>query len=255
MILYEKNRSSIKESLYHQNDIDLCFGVHLHNSFEFIYVYSGILEVTIDQQVYTLTRGNATIILPNQLHSYKSIDKAYSYLCVFSNSYIYEYYEKIKNKYAIDPIFCLNDKEIIENLQNNNTSHYLIKSYLYYLIDLFDRNTSYDIRNIKLYDNFSKILSYIENNYNQNISLKDISKEVGYDYHYLTNQIQKVLHTTFRSLLNEYRIQHAQNLLLTTSMQITAIATDCGYDSLCSFNRNFKEITTVSPKEYRKNHF
>lgn len=254
MIIYESHRSQVQESLYHQNDIDLNFSAHLHNSFEFIYVYSGSLELTIDEKIYILKSGDGTIIIPNQIHSYRSIDTSKSYLCVFSNSYIYDFYQKVKDSRATNPVFKLNTAQIVSDLQSPDISRYLIKSYLYYIIDLFNSCTEYEKRNLKLYESINKILSYIENNFTSDITIKNIAKIIGYDYHYLSNLIQKILHTTFRSLLNEYRIQRAQNYLIATSDRITDIATNCGYDSLCSFNRNFKQITTLTPKEYRLAH-
>jgi AraC-like DNA-binding protein len=81
---------------------------------------------------------------------------------------------------------------------------------------------------------------------------KDLAKEMGYDHRYVTSLIKKGLDTTFRALLNEYRIQNAQYLLATESKNIAEIAYECGYDSLCSFNRNFKEITGTTPKLFRQ---
>ncbi len=38
-------------------------------------------------------------------------------------------------------------------------------------------------------------------------------------------------------------------------MQIQQIAEECGYDSLCSFNRNFKHFTGHTPREMLKGDF
>ena len=107
-------------------------------------------------------------------------------------------------------------------------------------------------KNTKLLDNYGKILSFISMHYQENISVKDLAREMGYDHRYVTSLIKKGLDTTFRALLNEYRIQNAQYLLATESKNIAEIAYECGYDSLCSFNRNFKEITGTTPKLFRQ---
>ena len=84
--------------------------------------------------------------------------------------------------------------------------------------------------------------------YQENITVKDVAREMGYDHRYVTSLIRKGLDTTFRALLNEYRVQNAKYLLATETKNIAEIA----YDSLCSFNRNFKEITGMTPRQFRE---
>ena len=61
----------------------------------------------------------------------------------------------------------------------------------------------------------------------------------------------KNLNTTFRALLNDYRIGKAKYLLDSGTDSIANIAYECGYDSLVSFNRNFKKLTGLTPSQYR----
>ncbi len=59
----------------------------------------------------------------------------------------------------------------------------------------------------------------------------------------------------FNALLNEYRIQDARSALSDPEMArtpILTIALDCGYASLGPFNRAFKELTDMTPTEYRR---
>ncbi len=53
--------------------------------------------------------------------------------------------------------------------------------------------------------------------------------------------------------LNRYRINLAVYMLTSEKhMQIQEIAEKCGYDSLCSFNRNFRKCTGSTPSEVVK---
>ena len=141
---------------------------------------------------------------------------------------------------------------MLENLNDENVDKYLAKSIFYNLIYQFNKRARYEEKNTKLFDNYGKILSFISIHYHENITVKDVAKEMGYDHRYVTSLIRKGLGTTFRTLLNEYRIQNAQYLLATEQKNIAEIAYECGYDSLCSFNRNFKEITGTTPKHFRQ---
>ena len=55
----------------------------------------------------------------------------------------------------------------------------------------------------------------------------------------------------FRTLVNSFRVEHAKELLSGTSMQTTAIAEICGFGSLRTFNRVFRQFTKITPGEYR----
>lgn len=60
----------------------------------------------------------------------------------------------------------------------------------------------------------------------------------------------------FPDFLNRYRIQEACEILLDSGKDefpIIRIAMDLGYQSLGPFNRAFKELTGVTPTEFRKN--
>ncbi|MCG6194058.1 helix-turn-helix domain-containing protein [Leptospira sp. FAT2] len=60
----------------------------------------------------------------------------------------------------------------------------------------------------------------------------------------------------FNDFLNRYRIQEACEILLDSEkdeIPVIRIAMDLGYQSLGPFNRAFKELTSLTPTEYRKN--
>ena len=252
MITYEGHRSYSGYEIYRQFDENLTFGIHLHNSFELVYVKSGELSVHLDGKDYIVKKGQAMFILPNSIHSYKTEKYSVSALYIFSNRFVHTFYGQIKNKAPLCPIFNLENPQVLENLNDESIDKYLAKSIFYSLIYQFNKNTSYEEKNTKLLDNYGKILSYISMNYQKNINVKDIAREMGYEHRYVTSLIKKGIDTTFRALLNEYRIQNAQYLLATESKNIAEIAYECGYDSLCSFNRNFKEITGITPKQFRQ---
>ena len=52
--------------------------------------------------------------------------------------------------------------------------------------------------------------------------------------------------------LMEMRIQYAQDLLVSTDASVMEIATQAGYYSVSSFSKRFKQITNLTPKEYRQ---
>ncbi|MBQ3005254.1 MAG: helix-turn-helix transcriptional regulator [Clostridia bacterium] len=253
MVIYETNRSFFNYEIYKQYDENLNFAMHFHNSFELLYVCSGKISVTVDTKDYDVREGEAILILPNRLHSYRTDEHSRTSLYIFSNNLIKSFYQETIDKNPINPVFVLSETQLIEELDKDSEDIYLLKSVFYRIAYLFSRNTGFTERSSKSLENYGKILDFISKNYTENITAIDVAKELGYDHRYVTALIKKGLQTTFRALLNEYRISNAQYLLTTESKSISQIAHECGYESLCSFNRNFKEITGTTPMIFRNN--
>jgi AraC-like DNA-binding protein len=56
---------------------------------------------------------------------------------------------------------------------------------------------------------------------------------------------------TFTQYLNEYRVKMAMDLLKGGKMKISQVCYHCGFNDLPYFDRKFKQLTGVSPNEYR----
>jgi AraC-like DNA-binding protein len=62
---------------------------------------------------------------------------------------------------------------------------------------------------------------------------------------------------SFNEFINEYRINEVKKRLLEKGndhLTISGIALDCGFNSQATFQRAFKNVTGVSPKEYLTTH-
>ena len=252
MILYESERADPSGGIYHQRNIGLYFVPHLHDSFEFIYVYEGELNISIDETPYVVGAGQSILVFPGQIHSIIKPSYSKTYLCIFQNSLVGEFSRIAKESFVESPVFFLEDSSIIEKLTAPDISRYLLKSHLYGIIHSFNINCGkYLPRQKRSSELVGKILVFINENYSKDISIQDVANDIGYDYHYLSNLLKKHLNTTFRAVLNEYRISHAKYLLTSSNNSVSEISRECGYDSICSFNRNFRQLTGTTPSEYR----
>ena len=252
MIFYEPHRANPQNGIYHQRNQDLRAGKHLHDSFEWISVEKGAIEVFLHGEWILVAEGNSILIFPNCIHAVRTVQYAQSYLCVFQNSLVNEFYCKIKNVTAENYVFPVFDPDFSKKLEESDRSRLMLKSYLYQLVCEFEKNAGeYQHNRNKPAEHAGQILEYVAGNFSEPITMCEVAKKMGYDHRYLSNLLQKELGTTFRKLLNEYRISHAKHLLITQNLPIVQIAGQCGYESLCSFNRNFRAIEGITPKAYR----
>lgn len=57
---------------------------------------------------------------------------------------------------------------------------------------------------------------------------------------------------TLPEYVNELRVGRACRLLADEPRKVTDIALDCGFRNLANFNRRFREITRLTPRDYRR---
>lgn len=88
---------------------------------------------------------------------------------------------------------------------------------------------------------------------NPELSFEIITGEMQVTRHFLSELLNDVLGINFYAMLRFFRIQEAKHLLISNpKTKILEIALESGFDNKSSFNNVFKEITGLSPREYRK---
>ena len=71
---------------------------------------------------------------------------------------------------------------------------------------------------------------------------------------YISAIIKSLSGDSFSALVNGYRIRYAQKLMKEhPDMSITEIAAESGFSSRSAFYRNFKDITGMSPAQWKGN--
>jgi YesN/AraC family two-component response regulator len=87
------------------------------------------------------------------------------------------------------------------------------------------------------------------------LTLYSLSKALNTNSSYLSRIIQLNYNYNFSAFLNKHRIIEAQKMILDKSFAhytIDAISHECGYKSKSTFNKAFKEITGLTPNEYKR---
>lgn len=95
-------------------------------------------------------------------------------------------------------------------------------------------------------------LRYIQENCCFKLTLKMLADHLGLTQSYCSKYFKKNIGTTFMEYLTSRRVSNAERLLKYTSYSITEVAEYSGFSSIQTFNRVFKQLTGLTPTEYRQ---
>ena len=92
----------------------------------------------------------------------------------------------------------------------------------------------------------------IEQNYAQDISLRDVATEIGMSYSAFSRFFSRYAQKSFTQYLNEFRIKKSMVLLATTDRSVTEIAMETGFSTTSYFIQQFRRLNEQAPGKYRK---
>jgi len=97
-----------------------------------------------------------------------------------------------------------------------------------------------------------KLLDYIREHYNEDISLEKLANDVGYNTSYISNVFKMKIGQSYLGCIHGERLRAAKKLLVETDYTMEYIADIVGYNSASQFARVFRKYEKVSPSEFRK---
>lgn len=263
-IVKRRQRPFLTEAWHYHPEIEICYTLKSHG---LRYVGNNISEYS----------ERDLVILGSYLpHGYTTIDQSEQYVIQFGqdflgkdffasselkeiNSFLYQSNKGIilkgkELKRAEEYIQCL----YITNLSKMDRLLHLLE-FLNFLskcsnIELIcSEKYSSTLTESKL-NKVNRIFEYIKNNYQQNISIQSASKTVNMTESTFYKFIKRHTNKKFTTILNEYRINHASKLLVSSLMPISEISFRSGFNNLSYFNRVFKETYKITPKQFRNNY-
>lgn len=256
--------------------------LYTHNCIEILYVYSGSVKFVFGKEHTCLKRGSICFISPKSMHNIIVNDNSFALSILIRNktladilpveltSYnlIAEFINHILlsnrpvNNYLL---FQISDNDALKNaikqlvqesfFPNDAYSDLLMISWLrIFLFNLLRAKGTTSIHNaFHKTANLTPIIGYISDNYNS-INLASLAKNFHYNESYLSSLIHKAFGKSFSTILNNIRLSHAADYLVSTNLTMQSIAEKIGYQSVDYFIRNFKKQYKVTPGAYRSLH-
>lgn len=105
------------------------------------------------------------------------------------------------------------------------------------------------------YQNLSPLVhqavTYIKNNLNSNLTVKETAKELSVHPDYLSHQFSHEMGLTFITFLNRERCMQAASFLKHTSLPIKQISSVVGFNTISYFTKQFTQVFGKTPRDFR----
>lgn len=252
------------------------FQNHWHEQLEILFFTKGTGIIDCSSTSYQVSANDLIIVNSNELHSGYNPGNHLAYYCFnvdsslihssFADACEMKYIGPIernlilfKNKAADHALIeCM--QTVINEYEHKETAFELIiKSCIYKLLAQLIRNNVSKVvsqqeyeRNTYNLERMSSVFNHIEKNYADKIRIEDLCTMTGLSSFYFCRLFKKITGKTANEYINALRINKAESLLKSSSMNITEIAMKTGFDDMNYFSRLFKKYKKIAPSKMRK---
>ncbi len=95
-------------------------------------------------------------------------------------------------------------------------------------------------------------LNYINEHFRENLSLAELSAELGISQYYFCRLFKQSTGITPHAYLIQQRVERSKQMLKQKDQSINQITIECGFANPSHFARCFRQHTGISPKQFRK---
>ncbi|UCZ52804.1 AraC family transcriptional regulator [Bacillus shivajii] len=265
-----------------ENEGDWKMPFEWHEYLEIFYVLDGVGTYFIEDKRYTFKTGDLFILGNYELHKSQLIDgQPFKAIILMFDPHLItktdnsggkdllslffdrpaDFSHQLKvNGNLHNKIMFLFDQMFEETENGDNRSNYTISLIMQWL--LVELNRAYkneqQINLIKSHQRLPmkkvvrNMLEFIDEHYKEDIHLEEVAKSLNVNPSYLSREFKKALGFSLIEFITSKRIRTAREMLRNTSLSVTEIASEIGYNNVTHFHWTFKKLIGISPGQFRK---
>ena len=250
---------------------------NIHSGFEVLQVWNDRGYVLIDDTLYPMAKGYVYFINGNEPHSTNPLRKE-TYTrskIVFSPGYLWDRLDALgmadllrvfyRSPEPDSRIFRLSGEQaaVIDRIfqemnlypfKDKNTREAYLAIQLMKLLLLIQSFSQPDHRadspspgNVHV----RRMIAHIKDNFS-NFDLGILCSQIHISKSYACRVFKRITGKTIHEYVKACRVSHAKMCLLTTDDPVSKIGADSGYPSFSLFSQAFREVTGMTPSDYRK---
>lgn len=244
---------------------------HYHDCYEIYLQVSGARNLFHDDICYTLKPGDLVVFKPFALHYTESCENLpyERYVLNFSSDKLALLLDSTELSFLLEKldsyVISLNKTQTEEILQSikriqafSKKEGFLSEKLLYSavlqllmgILDYTKENTP--IKNQNIPSEIIKALQYMNTHYRTTLTLDMVADYVHMSKYHFCRNFHLATGATFLEYLYNIRLAKAHQLLNETSLSLAEIAGKTGFSSSAHLSRVFRQVYTISPREFRR---
>ena len=251
--------------------------IHRVEFYHIFIVTDGTGKHTIDFTDYNFKKGTLFTLRKNQLHKFSKENNTNGYLLIFTEDFLVSHFNQIEVSKSIQlfnnllsmPKIELNINEfndimlLVERIKKEYFVTYddfsggIIRSALHMIITkLFRLKTknSEQLLQKRYFNEFIQFQNLIEENYITIKKVNDFASLMNCSTKTLNNICNDIVGKSAKTVIDEVIITQLKRLLISTTLSITEIAYQIGFEEPSNLYKYFKKHSGTTPELFRNLH-
>ena len=243
---------------------------HIHDFFHYLYILKGQGQIRIGNATYDLQPNVIYMIPPNTEHGFYNNHTSSKLLCAEIK---FDIQDPVCRKMAMEfpatvavkntPIsrilMDIYKESRVKDRVSESISALLLQEMFYYILRAIsgkgeDAKPAPKQEKLKTSDDLSRVLDYIFENVQNNITLQDLANICCLEKTYFLKKFKTLTGYTPMAYVRKEKIKKAKELLIYSDMNITQISEAVGFESIHHFSNVFSKATGMSPNKFKKEH-
>ncbi len=252
---------------------------HWHRDLELMYIISGSVCAQCNDQSVVLQQGDGVFVNSRALHSYQVVGDEPCHACYFifhpdfvsggaGTIFHQKYIQPLISDHTFPCQFLYGavekDKEILARIYRAfQSAKESAAGYEYdvryemskALLQLLTEYMPLAYRNKKQppqMERLQEMLDFLHWHFNEDISLGQIAESAGVSNREAQRCFRYVLGMSPMEYLHHYRLQVAEELLITSSDSILEVGLSCGFGNASHFIKSFRKYRGCTPRVFRQ---
>ncbi len=236
---------------------------HTHPFYHALYVGSGSARATVDGEDYTVSGGSFILFPREHSHSFRYAEGSNEFLeikFIIPDEDLDARVSALEPEAVSDPVLCALFRSVIEEYAENRArgdeaARAYLQSILYSLTgqqrQAHRAATGY-ISTEGLSDLSVRVIAYLEQNTDHDVSLDELAQELDMTKNYLCNAFRRDTGTTIGNCKNLLRIRKAAELIAYSDLDLSVVAQQCGFATVAHFTHTFTKYVGIPPSKCRR---
>ena len=232
------------------------FITHFHSTIELAYVESGVICAIQDGVSHQVSAGHLIVNSSYMVHGYSSPENSRIIVCTIPLSTLPKFRNLLRqhsfDQSIVDARGMKECRRLMRMMAANSANvsfvNCLAEALIAFLIDNIGlRENTSDAET----DLIKRLLIYLQEHFTEPVTVSDTASYFGYSAGRFSHIFNERIGCSFTRYVNSLRVEQARQLLSQGGMTLIEIATACGFSSIRTFHRVYKDFTGETPRTAR----